>query len=439
MATEIKLPPLSENVTEGGVLEIRVKAGDAVKAGDVIAVIEAEKSTLEITSDQTGKVSDVLVKKGDVVKVGQPLIRVDAGAATANEKPAKSEKPAKAEKHAEKTAEKPAKQPEAELVEPAEHAQRTAAAVSHSGNGEHGGPRTARGDNRIPAGPATRRLARKLGVDLETVHGSGPRGRVTQDDVILFARRGTITSPAAAAAPPPLPDFAKWGEVEVQPLELVRRKTAEAMSVAWAQVPHVTQHDVADITDLDAFRRSYEGKEPKLTVTAFALKAVAVALNEFPQFNASLDVAGQKLIRKRYVHVGVAVDTDRGLLVPVIREVDKKSVRELATALADIAERSRQRKLGLEEMKGGSFTITNLGGIGGTAFTPIVNWPEVAILGLSRARQEPAVRDGQIVPRLMMPVSLSYDHRVIDGADGARFTRRIAQMLENPLLLLLDA
>lgn len=436
MPTDIKLPPLSENVTEGGVLELRVKAGDAVKAGDVIAVVEAEKSTLEITSDQTGKVSEVLVKKGDIVKVGQPLIRVDAGAgAAATEKPAKSEKPVKAEKHAEK----PAKQPEPDLVEPAEHARRTATAVAHSGNGEHGGPRTAHGDSRIPAGPATRRLARKLGVDLETVHGSGPRGRVTQDDVISFARRGAITSPAAASVAPPLPDFTKWGKVEAQPLELVRRKTAEAMSVAWAQVPHVTQHDLADVTELDAFRRSHENKGPKLTVTAFALKAVAVALKEFPNFNASLDVAGQKLIKKQYVHVGVAVDTDRGLLVPVIRDVDKKSVRELAASLADIAERARQRKLGLEDLKGGTFTITNLGGIGGTAFTPIVNWPEVAILGLSRARQEPAVRDGQVVPRLMLPLSLSYDHRVIDGADGARFTRRVAQMLENPLLLLLDA
>src|SRR5262245_30880130 len=439
MATDIKLPPLSENVTEGGVLEIRVKPGDAVKAGDVIAVVEAEKSTLEITSDQTGKVSDVLVKKGDIVKVGQPLIRVDAGAGAAAEKPAKSEKPAKAEKHTEKHAEKPPKTPEPDLVDPAEHARKTAAAVSHSGNGEHGGPRAAHSDNRIPAGPATRRLARKLGVDLETVHGSGPRGRVTQDDVISFARRGVVTSPAGAAVAPPLPDFSKWGEVEAQPLELVRRKTAEAMSLAWSQVPHVTQNDLADVTELDAFRRAQEGKGPKLTVTAFALKAVAVALKEFPQFNASLDVAGQKLIKKHYVHVGVAVDTDRGLLVPVIRDVDKKSVRELATALSDIAERARQRKLGLEEMKGGTFTITNLGGIGGTSFTPIVNWPEVAILGLSRARQEPAVRDGQVVARLMLPLSLSYDHRVIDGADGARFARRVAQMLENPLLLLLDA
>jgi pyruvate dehydrogenase E2 component (dihydrolipoamide acetyltransferase) len=220
---------------------------------------------------------------------------------------------------------------------------------------------------------------------------------------------------------------------------MIRRKTAEQMALAWAQIPHVTQHDLADITALDAFRRSQDGQGPKLTVTAFALKAAAVALKEFPQINASLDLAGGRLIRKQYYHVGVAVETDRGLLVPVIRDVDKKSVRELAAEVTEVAEKARQRKLPIEDMKGGTFTITNLGGIGGVGFTPIVNWPEVAILGLSRARPEPVVKDGQVTPRLMLPLSLSYDHRVIDGAAGARFARRVAAMLENPLLLLLEA
>jgi pyruvate dehydrogenase E2 component (dihydrolipoamide acetyltransferase) len=239
---------------------------------------------------------------------------------------------------------------------------------------------------------------------------------------------------------PPLPDFSKWGPVEDRPLDAVRRKTAEQMAVAWTRVAHVTQHDLADVTDLEAFRKSQSaGDGPKITMTAFILKAAAVALKEFPHFNSTLDLAGGRLITKGYYHVGVAVDTDRGLLVPVVRDVDKKSVRELAAEVAGLADKARQRKLPIDEMKGGTFTITNLGGIGGTAFTPIVNWPEVAILGLSRARPEPAVRDGQIVPRLMLPLSLSYDHRVIDGADGARFTRRIAKMLEDPMLLLLDA
>jgi pyruvate dehydrogenase E2 component (dihydrolipoamide acetyltransferase) len=236
-----------------------------------------------------------------------------------------------------------------------------------------------------------------------------------------------------------LPNFEQWGPVERQPMLAVRKATARQMSLAWSLIPHVTQHDLADITDLEAFRKSQDAKKPKLTVTAFALKAVAVALHEFPMFNASLDTAGNQLILKRYYHVGVAVDTENGLLVPVIRDVDKKSVAEMAEELTGMADRARQRKLDSAELKGGTFTITNLGGIGGTGFTPIVNYPEVAILGLSRGRLEPVVRGGAITPRLMLPLSLSYDHRVIDGAAAARFTRRLAEMLENPMLLLLHA
>ena len=211
------------------------------------------------------------------------------------------------------------------------------------------------------------------------------------------------------------------------------------MSLSWSLIPHVTQHDRADITELEAFRKQQEGRTPKLTVTAFALKATAIALGEFPQFNASLDLANSQLVIKRYCHIGVAVDTDRGLLVPVIREVDKKSVQQLAQELLDVAERARQKKLQVEEMKGGSFTITNLGGIGGTGFTPIVNYPELAILGVSRGRLEPVMQNGQVVPRTILPLSLSYDHRVIDGATAARFARRVAELLENPLVMLLHA
>jgi pyruvate dehydrogenase E2 component (dihydrolipoamide acetyltransferase) len=211
------------------------------------------------------------------------------------------------------------------------------------------------------------------------------------------------------------------------------------VSLSWSLIPHVTQHDLADISDLEAFRKEREGRGPKLTVTAFALKASAIALKQFPQFNSSLDLAAGQLILKRYCHIGVAVDTERGLLVPVVRDVDRKSVHELAQELADLAERTRQKKIQLDDLRGGTFTISNLGGIGGTAFTPIINYPEVAILGLSRSRSQPVVRDGQMVPRLLLPLSLSYDHRVIDGADAARFTRRVAEMLEQPLLMLLDA
>jgi pyruvate dehydrogenase E2 component (dihydrolipoamide acetyltransferase) len=236
-----------------------------------------------------------------------------------------------------------------------------------------------------------------------------------------------------------LPDFERWGPIERQPLDPMRRRTAEQMSLAWSVVPHVTQQDVADITELDAFRRHQGGQGPKLTVTAFVLKAVAALLKQLPRFNASLDPTAGQLILKRYFHLGVAVDTDRGLLVPVLRDVDRKSIYQLAQELADVAERARNKKVSAEEMRGGTFTVTNLGGIGGTGFSPIVNYPDVAILGLSRARLQPVIRDGQVVPRLLLPLSLSYDHRVIDGADAARFARRLAEMLENPMLMLLHA
>jgi pyruvate dehydrogenase E2 component (dihydrolipoamide acetyltransferase) len=276
-----------------------------------------------------------------------------------------------------------------------------------------------------------------LGVDLRLVSGSGRNGRITPEDVKAFVRHIAAAPAPVAAAPaaPKLPDFAKFGPVEPQPLSRVRKLTAGQMALAWSLIPHVTQHDLADITELEAFRKT-QTAGPKLTVTAFALKACAIALKEFPTFNASLDLASGQLILKRYYHIGVAVDTEGGLLVPVIHDVDRKSVAELARELTEAAESARKGKA---DMQGGTFTITNLGGIGGTGFTPIVNWPEVAILGMSRSRLEPVVRDGQVVPRLMLPLSLSYDHRVIDGAAAARFTRRLAEMLENPLVMLLHA
>jgi pyruvate dehydrogenase E2 component (dihydrolipoamide acetyltransferase) len=418
MAIDIVLPDLGENIQEGGVLEIRVKPGDTVGPNDIVIVLEAEKSTVEVPAGIEGKIAEIVVNKGQMIKPGAVLARVEGSAATSATKPA-----AKAAQTDSKAA--PVATKTATAVAPP---------AGHNGESVKTQPRFTP-DQLTPAGPATRRLARKFGINLSQVHGSGPRGRVTQDDVIAFAQRST----GGGVAAPPLPDFTKWGEIEERPLEMIRRKTGEQMSISWSQIPHVTQHDLADITDLDAFRRTQEGQGPKLTVTAFALKACAVAIKEFPQFNSSLDVAGNKLIVKRYCHIGVAVDTEWGLLVPVIRDVDKKSIRDLATDLADVAERARARKLPIEEMKGGCFTISNLGGIGGTGFSPIVNWPEVAILGLSRSRTEPVFQNGQFAPRLMMPLSLSYDHRVIDGAAGARFTRRVASLLENPMLLLVEA
>jgi pyruvate dehydrogenase E2 component (dihydrolipoamide acetyltransferase) len=307
-----------------------------------------------------------------------------------------------------------------------------------------------------PAGPATRRLARELGVTLTEVKGSGRGGRVTLDDVKAFVREerqrskgGTgVAIPggktvADSFAHPPLPDFTKFGEIERKPVAQIRQTIAKNLTVAWRTMPMVTQHDLADITDLEAGRkRIVEGLPkgaPKITMTVLAIKACVAALKEFPNFNSSYDMNSGELIVKKYYHIGIAVDTERGLVVPVIRDADRKSIRDLAAELTTLAEKARTGKLAIDEMRGGTFTITNLGGIGGTAFTPIVNYPEVAILGMSRSVMQPVVRDGQVVPRLMLPLSLTYDHRVIDGADGARFTNRLAQLFSDPIRLLMES
>jgi pyruvate dehydrogenase E2 component (dihydrolipoamide acetyltransferase) len=444
MATEIKLPALGEKLDEGDVLDVRVKPGDTVSKGQALLEIEAEKSTVEVPSPMDGKITEVRVSKGDRVKVGQVLCLIEGTAAETKEAAA-----------APPVREAP-KEPETRPAKAAPPAPEKTAAVAVAtappGDGRKPEPSPVKRDGAAPgklplAGPATRRLARELGVDLNRVPGTAPGGRVSEEDIKVFVRQIasgggesiTPTAPIAPTATPALPDFSRWGAVEKKPLDGIRRATAAQMSLAWSTIPHVTQHDLADVTDLDAFRREQDGKGPKLTVTAFALKAAAIVLQQFPQFNASLDSGAGQLILKRYYHIGVAVDTERGLLVPVIRDVDQKSVQQLAQELGDIADKARQKKITREEMQGGTFTITNLGGIGGTAFTPIVNWPEVAILGMSRSRLQPVVRDGKVEPRLLLPLSLSYDHRVIDGAAAARFTRRLADLLEKPLLMLLHA
>jgi pyruvate dehydrogenase E2 component (dihydrolipoyllysine-residue acetyltransferase) len=438
MAIEIKLPALKENVDVVEVNAVRCAPGETVAKDQVILEVQADKTALDVPSPAAGRVTDVKVKVGEQIKVGQVICLLESGGNGEASRPAaRVPKPAEAapEKKPEKAAAPPPKQEATPSAKPA-----PSPAVKPAA------PAPAPAVNRLtPAGPATRRLARELGVDLGQVPGSGRAGRVVEEDVKAYVRQlaaGLAAAPAPAgpgAQPPPLPNFEEWGPVERQPMLAVRKATARQMSLAWNLIPHVTQHDLADITDLEAFRKSQDGKGPKLTVTAFALKAVAVALRQFPNFNATIDTASNQIILKRYCHVGVAVDTENGLLVPVIRDVDKKSVAELAEEMADVADRARQRKLEAAELKGGTFTITNLGGIGGTGFTPIVNWPEVAILGLSRGRLEPVVRNGEVTPRLMLPLSLSYDHRLIDGAAAARFTRRVAEMLENPLLMLLHA
>jgi pyruvate dehydrogenase E2 component (dihydrolipoamide acetyltransferase) len=422
MATELTLPALGEGVESAEVLEVKVADGDSVRAGQILVVVQAEKASAELEAPQDGRVVKVLIKNGDVLTVGQPYCEFEPVAAAV--KPAEPAKP--------RAQPAPVATPQKAPVTRDGHATAKPAPMPAAAAGAI-----------VAAGPATRMLARRLGVNLQQVQGTGRNGRITPEDVEGYVRdlaAGTVLPSVSLSSGtvPALPDFGRWGEVERQALDSIRRRTAQQVHLAWTLIPHVTQHDLADITELENFRKKQAGRGPKLTVTAFALKAVAVALRQFPHFNASLDSAGGALVLKRYYHIGVAVDTEAGLLVPVLRDVDKKSVVQLAAELAEVADRARQRKLSADEMRGGTFTITNLGGIGGTSFTPIINWPEVAILGLSRARWEPQVRDGQVTQRLMLPLSLSYDHRVIDGAAAARCTRCIAEMLENGWNLVLN-
>jgi pyruvate dehydrogenase E2 component (dihydrolipoamide acetyltransferase) len=466
MASEIKLPNLGENVAGGDVIEVKVSVGDEVQAGQTLIEVEAEKITAEVPTSIAGKVTQILVKKGDKVAPGQVIALIDgtngqAGAsvpsakieeraketvpkgekATANAKEAipKGEKGDAAAQEAGPKGEQ-AKAPGKETVpesEQADAAKETAPKTQERAKPAALAPTE---DRLAHAGPATRRFAHDFDVDLGQVPGSGPAGRVTQDDVKNFLRALAGGGGGGGIRVPPLPNFEQWGPVAAKPLDSMRKTVAEHLSLCWNLIPHVTHQDIADITEIEAFRKQQESKGTvKLTVTAFLLKACAILLKQMPQFNASLDAGKGELIYKNYYHLGIAVDTERGLVVPKLRDVDKKSVYDIAKEMAEIAERARQRKLAREDLQGGTFTISNLGGIGGTGFSPIVNWPEVAILGLSRARMQPVWRDNQWVPRLLLPMSLSYDHRVIDGADAARFCRKLAELLENPLAMLLHA
>ena len=419
MATEFKLPDLGEGVEAGDVVSVLVAEGDTVEVDQSVVELETDKALVEVPSSVAGTITKIHISAGDRVPVGSLLISVEEG-----EKSVSADPEPEAEAPAPAPEEKP--EPVAEVPKPTPPAPRPPASTSN------GGP--------IPAAPSTRRFARELGVDLTQVAGSGPGGRISQDDVKAAVRDRQIGGPAPTA-PVELPDFSRWGNIERQPLSKVRQIIAKNMSQAWQQVAHVTQFDRADVTDLEAFRQRNKEKAEalgaKLTPTVLALKAIITALKTFPQFNASLDTGANEIILKHYYNLGIAVDTERGLLVPVIKDVDRKDILELALELGDISNRARTGKIGLDELQGGTFTVTNLGSLGVGEFTPIVNHPEVAILGFGRAREEATVREGRIEPRLIMPLALSYDHRIIDGADGARFMRKIVDALENPELMLM--
>ncbi len=445
--TEFRLPELGENISQGDLVRLMISPGATVSAGQPVMELETEKAVIEVPSSISGIVKQVLVQEGQKIKVGDVIFSIE-GAAT--QQPGRSKHaPVEhvSEQHGARLAFQAAIQAEGKTEEQALPPDQPQALppsftmptqLGKVAGTEHREP--------VPAAPHVRRLARELGIDVHEVKGTGPGGRISKNDVKAHSKSLLASTAAAAQAPrgaqyaqPELPDFTKWGKVERVSIRGVRRKTAEHLWQAWTTIPHVTQNDKADITELEHLRSRFAPKAEeaggKMTVTAIALKVCASALKIFPQFNASIDLTKDEIIYKQFINIGVAVDTDRGLLVPVIRDVDKKNIVELAAELTQLSKKAKDKKLALADMEGGTFTITNLGGIGGTGFSPIVNYPEVAILGLSRSSMEPVWLNGKFEPRLVLPLSLSYDHRLIDGADAARFLRWMAEAFEQPFLL----
>src|SRR5208282_4381353 len=449
-ASEFRLQELGENISQGDLVRLMIAPGAKVSEGQPVMELETDKAVVEVPSSVTGVVNEVKVKEGEKIKVGQVIFTLQGAPTSPAEitrprrQPVEHDSgqhgarpPFQAAIRAEGKTEEQALPPDQPLPRPAVFPMPIQ--LGKVAGTEH--------REAVPAAPHTRRLARELGVDIYEVKGTGPGGRISEDDVKAHAKAALVAMATAAQAParaghfiaPKLPDFAKWGKIERVSMRGVRRKTAEHVAESWNTIPHVTQHDRADITELEHLRARFAPKAEqaggKMTVTAIALKVCASALKVFPQFNATIDMEKEEIIYKQYIHIGVAADTDRGLLVPVIRDVDKKNIVELAVELSQLSQKARDKKITVADMEGGTFTITNLGGVGGTAFTPIVNHPEVAILGLSRSRMEPEWIGGKFEPRLILPLSLSYDHRLIDGADAARFLRWVAEAFEQPFLL----
>ncbi len=452
--SEFKLPELGENISQGDLVRLMIAPGTKVSEGQPVMELETDKAVVEVPSSVSGIVKEVKVKEGEKIKVGQVIFTLEGGAPAQAETQRVRNAPVEhvSGQHGARLAFQAAIRAEGKTEEQAlPPDQPQLAAPIFTMPVQLG--KVAGTENRqpIPAAPHVRRFAREVGVDIYEVKGTGPGGRISEDDVKAHTKALLSAAATAAQAPPraghfaqpQLPDFAKWGKVERVSMRGVRRKTAEHLAEAWNTIPHVTQHDRADITELEQLRARFAPKAEeaggKMTVTAIALKVCSAALKVFPQFNASIDIENEEIVYKQYINIGVAADTDRGLLVPVIRDVDKKNIVELAVELSQLSKKARDKKLTPADMEGGTFTITNLGGIGGVGFTPIVNHPEVAILGLSRSRIEPEWIEekdgGKFEPRLILPLSLSYDHRLIDGADAARFLRWIAEAFEQPFLL----
>jgi pyruvate dehydrogenase E2 component (dihydrolipoamide acetyltransferase) len=451
MDKEFKLPDPGEGIHEAEISEILVSEGDTVEEGQDVIVVETDKTSFELPSPYDGTVKQILVEEGDQVRVGDVMMifSVEGGAGEAEDVPEKPEEPKEKETE-EEAAGEPHKPEEEEPV--TETGRKRDEQNRQNPERKRGGP--------IPAAPATRRIARELGVDLDSVEPSGPHGRVTEEDVRAAAEGGRKEKAraeekaeahreepvSARAEAPSLPDFSQWGPVERKPLRSVRRTIAKRMIASWERIPHVTHQDEADITRIEDFRqkhsREIKEKGGSLTLTPFVLKAVVAALKAHPRFNATLDMDSGEIVYKQYYHIGVAVDTSKGLLVPVVRDVDCKSISDLALELQELAERTRDGSVERSEMSGGTFTVSNVGSLGGTGFTPIINYPQSAILGLARAAWRPVLQGepekSRFSARLILPLALGFDHRLLDGADAARFTNKIIESLQSPENLVMN-
>ncbi len=430
MAEVFKLPDLGENIESAEVVALSVSVGDTIEPEQTIIEVETDKAVTDIPAPFGGKLLELTVSIGDQLQVGDMIAKIETTADVTETPPA------------EKTDASPTTQTTAPPSADTEDAppQDTPATAQPTPAPKQVEITAASSDRSVLAAPSVRKFAREIGVDITQVSGSGPAGRISMDDVKSHSRRtpaGGVRSVTRKA----LPDFGKWGDHRREPMSNVRKKTALQMEAGW-QAPHVTLHDHADVTMLEQFRQQYkatvEKAGGKLTITAMLLRIVSAALKKFPELNCSIDISQQEVIYKQYVNVGVAADTPRGLVVPVILNSDQKTVTELSIELTEMASRARAGKLSLEEMSGGTFTVTNLGGIGIGHFTPIINSPEVAILGVGRSHYQPVYINDEFQPRLMMPLSLSFDHRIVDGAGGARFLRWIVEAIQQPLLLAME-
>ena len=479
MAKEIKIPQIAEGVESATVTEVLVKEGDSIEKDQSLITVESDKASVEIPSPEAGTVKSISVSEGDEVSVGDVILKLEAGESEEDDSE-DEEKEEKTKKDSDESEEKDSEE-ESNKEEDSEDEEKEKKTKEDADDSEEKKEKTksdkdsdkadeeddseedkkskktnkdkdekdseekddsededTSGAGDVPAAPGVRRLARELGVNISKVEGSGEGGRISKQDVKDAAKSSKKSGGTSAGLS--LPDFSQWGQTERKPLSGIRKATAKNTAASWSNIPHVFQFDEANISGIEEYLEKLQEKtEGDITITAVLIKIAASALRQFPKFNASIDLENDEMILKKYVNIGVAVDTDKGLLVPVIRDVDQKTIIEIAKEITDLAEKAREGKLTTEEMKGGNFTISNLGGIGGTNFTPIVPHPQVAILGVSRAKKQPVYIDGNFEPRDILPLSLSYDHRMIDGADGVRFLHWIARALEDPYGAMLGA